>query len=107
MAPNGQSWRVGLPGRPGAETQESISLRDESLSISAVWGKAFTEGGEELGHVLDPRTGEPVRHARWAAVTGPEATVTDALSTALLVLGLDGRPALETAFPEYRLTHIE
>jgi len=107
LAPNGQPWRVGLPGRPGAEMQESMSLQDESLSISAIWGKSFTDSGEELGHVLDPRTGEPVRRARWAAVTGPEATVTDALSTALLVLGPDGRPALEAAFPEYRLTHIE
>ena len=107
LAPNGQPWRVGLPGRPGAEMQESMSLQDESLSISAIWGKSFTDSGEELGHVLDPRTGEPVRRARWAAVTGPEATVTDALSTALLVLGPDGRPALAAAFPDYRLTHVE
>ena len=39
LAPNGQPWRVGLPGRPGAETQASMSLQDESLSISAIWGK--------------------------------------------------------------------
>ena len=83
--------------------QESMSLQDESLSISAIWGKSFTR----VGHVRGSSTGEPVRRARWAAVTGPEATVTDALSTALLVLGPDGRPALEAAFPEYRLTHIE
>jgi thiamine biosynthesis lipoprotein len=106
MAPNGQSWRVGLPGRPGAETQESISLRDESLSISAVWGKAFTEGGEELGHVLDPRTGEPVRRARCAVVVGPEAAVSDALSTALLVLGPEGRPLIEANMPGYRCIQL-
>jgi thiamine biosynthesis lipoprotein len=80
----------------------SVELHDESLSVSAVWGKSFTEGGEELGHVLDPRTGEPVRRARCAAVVGPEAAVSDALSTALLVLGPEGRPLIEANLPDYR-----
>jgi thiamine biosynthesis lipoprotein len=116
LAPDGRAWRVGLPGPrdslpeatglitpPGKPSvTHSLELHDESLSVSAVWGKSFTEGGEELGHVLDPRTGEPVRRARCAAVVGPEAAVSDALSTALLVLGPEGRPLIEANLPDYR-----
>ena len=121
LAPDGRAWRVGLPGpqhsEPGttgsaalsgaASMTHSLELRDESLSVSAVWGKSFTEGGQELGHVLDPRTGEPVRRARCAAVVGPEAAVSDALSTALLVLGPEGRPLIEANNPGYRCIHLE
>ena len=121
LAPDGRAWRVGLPGPrdfapeatgllkpPSAPAvTHSVELHDESLSVSAVWGKSFTEGGEELGHVLDPRTGEPVRRARCAAVVGPEAAVSDALSTALLVLGPEGRPLIEANNSGYRCIHLE
>ncbi len=121
LAPDGRAWRVGLPGpqhsEPGttdsvalsgaSSVTHSVELYDESLSVSAVWGKSFTEGGQELGHVLDPRTGEPVRRARCAAVVGPEAAVSDALSTALLVLGPEGRPLIEANNPGYRCIHRE
>ena len=122
LAPDGRAWRVGLPGPQNSEpgttvsvalsgappsVTHSLELHDESLSVSAVWGKSFTEGGEELGHVLDPRTGEPVRRARCAAVVGPEAAVSDALSTALLVLGPEGRALIEANNPSYRCIHIE
>lgn len=108
-APDGRPWRVGLPGGHDSQAGPSptIELLDESLSVSAVWGKSFIEAGEELGHVLDPRTGEPVRRARSAAVVGPEAAVSDALSTALLVLGPEGKFILEANAPGYRCVHIE
>jgi thiamine biosynthesis lipoprotein len=64
-----------------------VTLSDESLSVSAVWGKFFQADGRQFGHVLDPRSGEPVSNAVLAAVILPSATETDALSTALLVAG--------------------
>jgi thiamine biosynthesis lipoprotein len=69
----------------------TVPLRDEALSVSAVWGKTFEAGGKVYGHVLDPRRGNPVcTGAVLAAVALPSATETDALSTALLVLGEEG-----------------
>jgi thiamine biosynthesis lipoprotein len=62
-------------------------LCDESLSVSAVWGKGFEVNGRFFGHVMDPRLGEPVVGALLAAVVLPLATESDALSTALLVRG--------------------
>jgi thiamine biosynthesis lipoprotein len=78
-----------------------IELHDESLSTSAVWGKAFTEGGKLYGHVLDPRTGQPAQTALLATVVARSAADSDALSTALLTLGIGGielitKPGLST-----------
>jgi thiamine biosynthesis lipoprotein len=53
-------------------------------------GRFFQAEGKTFGHVLDPRTGQPAASACLAAVVLPSATETDALSTALLVLGADG-----------------
>ena len=69
----------------------AMPLRDEAMSVSAVWGRSFVADGKLLGHVIDPRTGQPVNRAMLAAVVLPSAMETDALSTALLVLGADGR----------------
>lgn len=67
-----------------------ICLRDESLSVSASRGRQFEFEGESFGHVIDPRTGRPTEAALLAAVALSSATETDALSTALLTLGLGG-----------------
>jgi thiamine biosynthesis lipoprotein len=72
-------------------TLATIPLRDEALSVSAPSGKSFRAGGETYGHVIDPRSGMPVTGAALAAVAMSGATETDALSTALLTLGISGR----------------
>jgi thiamine biosynthesis lipoprotein len=112
---DGESWNVAIENPPGVGLQAPdegkveqrplavIPLRDESLSVSAVSGKFFQAGGITFGHVLDPRTARPVTDTHLAAVVLPSATETDALSTALLVLGIAGfdllsryRPAIRT-----------
>lgn len=67
-----------------------VKLRDESLSVSAVWGKSFTAADRSYGHVIDPRTGQPTQGALLAAIVLPSATESDALSTMLLTLGPPG-----------------
>lgn len=67
-----------------------IELADESLSVSAVWGKAFEADGRIYGHVIDPRSGEPTEGALLTAIVLGSATEADAFSTALLTLGSRG-----------------
>ena len=71
----------------GRSVLSAVPLRDEALSVSAVWGKYFKAGEEVLGHVIDPRTGRPSSGTLLAAIALPSATETDAISTALLVSG--------------------
>ena len=64
-----------------------VELLDSSLSVSEISGKGFEVNGRYHGHVIDPRTGHPTGGAVLAAVRAESATATDALATALLVLG--------------------
>jgi len=86
----------------GLEGLPVVELVDESLSVSEVRGKAFEHDGLIYGHVIDPRLGRPVSGARSAAVIAASATDSDALSTALLVLGEAGRLRVESAGPGVR-----
>jgi thiamine biosynthesis lipoprotein len=101
--PDADGWKIAVapvPGQPPLDA--TVVLRDNALSVSAVWGKFFHAGGQEFGHVIDPRAGRPVEHAVLAAVVLPSATETDALSTALLVAGLEGHDAIASLRPGMR-----
>ena len=93
--PDTDGWRIAIE-RPVEDSATpprllaAVPLQDESLSVSAVWGRSFQSGDKSYGHVIDPRTGQPVEAALLAAVVLPSATETDALSTALLTLGAAG-----------------
>jgi thiamine biosynthesis lipoprotein len=112
---DGESWNVAIENPPcaGSQTPDKgevqtrplavIPLRDESLSVSAVSGKFFQAGGVTFGHVLDPRTARPVTDTHLAAVVLPSATETDALSTALLVLGIPGFDLLSRYRPVIKM----
>jgi thiamine biosynthesis lipoprotein len=93
--PEADGWKIAIGPPPGQPPREiAVILRDNALSVSAVWGKCFEADGKKYGHVIDPRTGWPVNNAVQAAIVLPSATETDALSTALLVLGLEGHKAI-------------
>ncbi|WP_424935231.1 MULTISPECIES: FAD:protein FMN transferase [Bacteria] len=85
LAVSGPSVRVGLehPYDP-ALAIGVVELRDRALCASAVNRRAW---GDRLHHVLDARTGEPVRTiaATWAIA--PSAMVADAAATALFFDG--------------------
>lgn len=82
-------FRVALANPPPQTgTWAEITLRDSALGVSAPHGRTQHDAqGHAVGHVLDPRSGEPTRAARCVAVVGPSAALCDAWSTAALVLG--------------------
>jgi thiamine biosynthesis lipoprotein len=107
--PDAEHWMVALPPLPGAlasgrrvTSNQPLKLRDESVSVSAIWGRAFEVDGKTFGHVIDPRLGQPVTTAVLSAVILPSATETDALSTALLTLGLAGHEMISRLRPRLR-----
>lgn len=89
--PGAAGWRL-LARAPAGGFSGVLTLRDRALSVSASLGSFVAIGGRRFGHVLDPRSGEPLAAEREALVVAPDATLAEALSKALLVLG--GREGL-------------
>lgn len=87
-------WRIGVRD-PWGDAADAFALLELSgagesglsSSTSGDYESFFELDGVRYHHVLDPRTGRPARGLRSATVVTPDATLADALSTALMVLG--------------------
>jgi thiamine biosynthesis lipoprotein len=101
---NGRPWTVGIRDPRGAATDyfATVGVTDVSVSTSGDYESYFILNGIRYHHILDPRTGMPARGLRSATVISPDATLADALSTALIVMG--PRPGM--ALVE-RLSNVE
>jgi thiamine biosynthesis lipoprotein len=86
-------WRL-LARGPGEDLLGVLTLRDQALSVSGSLGQWVEIGGRRHGHVIDPRSGEPLTRRRQALVVAPDAALAEALSKALLVLGAEEGLAL-------------
>lgn len=88
--PGGGAWRVAIewPDADSREAKVSVELGDAALATSGDYRSFYEQGGERFSHLLDPRTGRPVRHGLASvSVVHREAALADAWATALAVLG--------------------
>jgi len=96
-------WRIGIRD-PRGDATDAFALLDLadglSSSTSGDYESYFEVGGVRYHHILDPRTGYPARGLTSATVVAADATLADALSTALMVLGPDRGLALAEEWPE-------
>ena len=80
--------RVGLADpRDRARVVGRILLRSGSLSTSGNSERFVSAGGHRIGHLLDPRTGQPADDFGSVTVLASSGLVADILSTAFFVLG--------------------
>ncbi|MBI3783458.1 MAG: FAD:protein FMN transferase [Deltaproteobacteria bacterium] len=87
-APRGaKDWEVTLRDLNGDGALGTIRLRDQALSVSAVFGHEHRIGTQRVGHIIDPRNGRPLTTAALAAVVMPSATAAEAWSKAVLIEG--------------------
>jgi thiamine biosynthesis lipoprotein len=84
-----------------------VALRGGSLSTSAQSEHFVRAGGRHIGHVVDPRTGEPLATRASVSVWAANGTRADALSTAMLVLGRDRAAAFARAHPSIGVLWLE
>ena len=75
------------------------TLRDQSLSMSGSLGQGFEIAGVAYGHVIDPRSGQPLTARAVSAVVDASGSRAEALAKALLVLPPDEGIALLESLP--------
>ena len=81
-------WRVPVADpRDRDRTVVELGLADRSASTSGDSERFREVAGRRIGHILDPRTGEPAPDFGSVTVIAPTGLVADVLSTAFFVLG--------------------
>ena len=85
-SPPGQSaWLVHLRD-PSRQIDPYVMLKEESVSTSEQ-SLASLLGQDSPGHIVDPVTGRPLKTEFSVSVIAPNGTMSDGLSTTLLLLG--------------------
>ncbi|MYD97050.1 MAG: FAD:protein FMN transferase [Gammaproteobacteria bacterium] len=89
-ARGGGAWRIGVDAPAARGFASTIALRRGGLATSGDYRQYRELDGERLSHVIDPRTGRPIRHdVASVTVVAYQAMFADAYATALLVMGED------------------
>jgi len=100
-------WIIGIrdpDSRDGVFTR--LALDNEAISTSGDYERYFIEEGIRYHHILRPSDGRPVDGVRSVTVIGPDATITDALSTSVFVLGPEAGLEVIDRLPEYEAVVI-
>ncbi len=104
----GKPWMVGIRDPDDGERWVTrLALADEAISTSGDYERFFDEDGIRYHHILDPKSGTSAGGVRSVTVIGPDATVTDGLSTAVFVMGPERGLALIEATPGYAAVIID
>lgn len=96
----GEPWTVGVRD-PRREDGVAVMLPliDTAVSTSGDYERYFEKDGVRYHHILDPQTGKSARGSMSVTIIGPDATLTDALSTTVFVLGPEKGLALINRMP--------
>jgi thiamine biosynthesis lipoprotein len=104
----GQPWMVGIRDpRVDGEVAISVPLENEAISTSGDYERYFEEGDTRYHHIIEPSSGEPASGVHSATVFGPDAVITDALSTSVFVMGVDKGLRLIATLPDYESIVID
>ena len=84
---DGSAWRLGIqhPRQPGAVVA-SLSLQHGALATSGDYERFFERDGRRYCHLLNPRSGQPVRHWQSISVTAPLCAAAGAVSTCAMLM---------------------
>jgi len=104
----GRPWMVGIRDpRNDGQVAISVPLVDEAISTSGDYERFFDEDGVRYHHIIRPSTGVPASGVHSASVFGPDAVITDALSTSVFVMGVEQGLTLIGNLPDYESIVID
>lgn len=88
--PDGSDWMVGITNPLNKERMFSwLPIADRAIATSGNYEKKVVIDSVEYSHIIDPRTGYPVRGIRSVSVIADSAELCDALATSVFVLGVE------------------
>jgi thiamine biosynthesis lipoprotein len=89
LQPDGQPWKVGIadPDKPGSVLLW-LPVDNASIATSGNYEQYFDREGTRYSHNIDPRTGRPARWLRSVTIVSPSAELSDALATAVTIMGI-------------------
>lgn len=100
--PDGGCWRAGI-ATPEGEIVRQVQLAERALATSAPLGTLLDPAGR-VGHILDPRSGEPGGQWRLVSLAAERAALADGLSTAFCLMD---HPAITAALARYPDVSLE
>jgi FAD:protein FMN transferase len=104
----GDRWEVALRNPVEPESPlGTLRLRNRGLGTSGAAFQQFVVDGRVYGHIIDPRSGEPATGPASVTVLAPTATLADALSTALYLLGSQAAAHFVARHPEVGVVFVE
>lgn len=87
--PNGQPWTIGI-ANPNADHSpfSYLSISDVAVATSGNYEKYAVINGKKYSHTIDPKTGLPVTGIQSVTVISPNAELSDAMATPIMVMGI-------------------
>ncbi len=91
-------WRVEII--TGLGTNRSVPLANCAIATSGDLERFFEYEGIRYSHIIDPRTGYAIRERRAVTVIAPDASIADAIASAVSVVGEGGLEHMRAAYPD-------
>lgn len=101
--PEKEAYRVGVRNPAGGAPCAYVDILDECISTSGNYERFVLIDGKRYGHILDPRTGMPVRDMISVSVVAKHGVDADALSTAIYVRGIEFAESIKDQYPGLRV----
>jgi len=96
-----RQWSIGIAS-PGDNTavEKTLYLSDRAVATSGGYEQYFTHKGKRYSHLIDPRTGYPVKGGfSYVTVTAPNCMLADAVATAVSIGGEAVKEKFEELYP--------
>ena len=88
--PTGETWTVAIRSPFEDQVWAEIEIQEGAVCTSGDYARYLEIDGRRFGHILDPRSGQPVVETQAVTVVGRDAATADVWATALSILGVAG-----------------
>ena len=89
LPPGQRHWTVYLEDPKKKGRRMAVQLKSGAMSTSGNYENFFEIDGQRYGHLLNPRTGRPIRGIAGCTLTAPTCFESDAYATAACVFGIE------------------